>query len=173
MIPDAMLAIEGAETVVGVGAQTPNSFMDNLPDTMKLDFGTVVFVMLLVTLLFFFMKYVCFKPIVKVMDEREAAIMDGAAKLSEAIALVEQRQSEYASSLRELRIKALEHRKALFVATNLTKQNLLDEARQDSQKQLEAAIMELNTFKAAAKAELATHIDALSESLIKNLIRQA
>jgi F-type H+-transporting ATPase subunit b len=173
VIPDATIAIEDAGAIMGVGTQVPSSFMDNLPDTMKLDLGTVVFVMLLVTILFFFMKYVCFKPIIKIIDEREAAIKDGAVKLSKAVELVEQRQVEYSTRLRELRVKALEHRKVLSIATICTKQNLLDQARQDSQKQLEAAMMELNIFKAAARAELMTHVDALSESLIQSLIRQA
>ena len=172
MIPDVTLAIEGTGTLVG-GVQAPSSFVDNIPDTMKLDAGTLIFVVLLVTCLFFFMKYVCFRPIVRVVDEREATIKCGALKLAEAVALVERRQADYAASLRELRIRALEHRKALSVATARTKQDLLDRARQDSQRQLEAAILELDALKATAKDELLTHVDALSDSLIQNLIRQA
>lgn len=173
MIPDVMLAVKDTEILlIGGGVQTSNSFMDNLPDTMKLDLYTLIFVILLVTLLFFFMKYVCFKPIMKIVDEREAAIRDGAVKLAEAIALVEQRQNDYSSSLRKLRVKAIEYRKELSIATASTKKDLLDQARRDSQKQLEGAIAELNILKESSKAELMTHVDTLSESLIQHLIRQ-
>jgi F-type H+-transporting ATPase subunit b len=173
VIPDVMLAVKDTEILlIGGGVQTSNSFMDNLPDTMKLDLYTLIFVILLVTLLFFFMKYVCFKPIMKIVDEREAAIRDGAVKLAEAIALVEQRQNDYSSSLRKLRVKAIEYRKELSIATASTKKDLLDQARRDSQKQLEGAIAELNILKESSKAELMTHVDTLSESLIQHLIRQ-
>ena len=173
MIPDATLVAEEAGTLMEGGTQVSSSFMDNLPDAMKLDIGTLLFVIVLVTCLFFFLKYVCFRPIIKIMDKREEDIKCGAAKLSEAVLLVEQRQSDYAASLRELRIKALEHRRSLSISTVRTKQDLLDQARQDSHEQLKVAATELGILKAAAKAELMTHVDDLSESMIKHLLRQA
>jgi len=173
VIPDAARLTEDAGHVMEASMQSHSGFMDNLPDIMKLDFGTIFFVVLLVSLLFLFMKYVCFKPIMKVIDDREAYIMCGAATLSEVVKLVEQRQAEYEISLRELRIKALEHRKALSMTASNTKQNLLDQAHEDSQRQLKAAIIELDIFKEGAKTELVTHVDALSDLLVKNLIRQA
>jgi F0F1-type ATP synthase membrane subunit b/b' len=173
VVPDVTLATGNNGAIMEAGTQASGSFMDNLPDTMKLDFWTIIFVAVLVASLFIFMKYVCFKPILKVMDDREAAIRDGAIKLSESVALVQWRQAEYATSLRELRIKALEHRKALSIVASRTKQNLLDQAHKDSQKQLASASDELNAFKAAAKIELLAHVDILSESLIQNLTKRA
>ncbi len=82
--------------------------------------------MVLVTCLFLFMKQVFFKPVVQVMDDREAAIQSGSARRAEAAALVEARQADYAARLRELRGKAFEHRKALAAAAVRQKEALLE-----------------------------------------------
>jgi F-type H+-transporting ATPase subunit b len=155
------------------GGEAPKSFMDSLPDPMKLDPGTLLFVMVLVTSLFVFMKYVFFKPIVKVMDDREAAIRSGSVKRAEAASLVERRQADYAGRLHELRAKAFEHRKALAAVAAREKEALLDLARQESAGQRAAALAELKRAQETAKTELMAQVAALSESMVQHLLRQA
>jgi F-type H+-transporting ATPase subunit b len=159
--------------LVSGGNEAPKGFMDTLPDPMKLDAGQLIFVMLLVTCLFLFMKQFFFKPVVQVMDDREAAIQSGSARRAEAAALVEARQADYAARLRELRGKAFEHRKALAAAAVRQKEALLEEARAASQDQRSGAMAQLAAAQEAAKAELMTQVEALSESMVKHLLRQA
>ena len=172
MIPEVTASI-WQFGILTAGSDASKSFMDTLPDPMKLDAGTLIFVMVLVTCLFLFMKAVFFRPLVQVMDDREAAIQSGAAKRAEAAALVETRQAEYATRLRELRARAFEHRKALAAAALKEKEALLEQARQASGEKRGAALAQLKTAQEAAKAELLTQVEALSESMVKHLLRQA
>jgi len=153
--------------------EAPKGFMDTLPDPMKLDGATLIFVIVLITLLFIFMKFVFFKPLVQVMDEREAAIQSGAARRAEATALVEQRQAEYTARLRELRAQAFEHRKALATAAAADKTTLLERARQEASVSRAAALEELTAARAAARTELMAQVDALSESMVQHLLKRA
>jgi F-type H+-transporting ATPase subunit b len=159
--------------VVSTGADAPKGFMDTLPDPMKLDAATLLFVMALVTCLFLFMKAVFFKPLVQVMDDRDAAIQSGSARRAEAAALIDARQADYAARLRELRARAFEHRKALATAAAREKQALLDQARKQSSERLKAAVLELKTAQEAAKVELMAQVESLSESMVQHLLRRA
>lgn len=147
--------------------------MDALPDPMKIDPGTLVFVMVLVTALFIFLKYAFFKPIIQVMDDRETAIQSGASRRAEAAALVEQRQADYAARLKELRAKTFEHRKSLSAAASAEKEALLEKARAESAGHRERALAELKATQDSAKADLMTQVEALSESMVSHLLRQA
>ena len=173
MFPDVMASMWRLGILATAGNEAPKGFMDTLPDPMKLDAGTLIFVMVLVTCLFLFMKQVFFKPMVQVMDDREAAIQSGSARRAEATALVEARQADYAARLRDLRAKAFEHRKALATAAGRQKEALLEEARASSQERRAAAMAQLAAAQEAAKAELMTQVEALSESMVQHLLRQA
>jgi F-type H+-transporting ATPase subunit b len=140
---------------------------------MKLDLGALLFVMALITGLFIFLKYVFFKPIIQVMDEREAAIQSGASSRAEATALVEHRQADYAARLRELRAQAFEHRKALAAAAAKEKVSLLDQARSAATATRTTALAELQAAKGEAKTELMAQVEALSESMVQHLLKQA
>ncbi len=149
------------------------SFMDALPDPMKLDPYQIGFVIVLLTLLYLFLKFAFFKPVTRVMDEREAAIAAGGAAKAEASSKVEQRQADYATRLRELRAQAFEHRKALAAAAAQEKLSLLEKARQDSIETRNAALLDLKAQGETAKAELVAQVDALSESMVQHLLKQA
>jgi F-type H+-transporting ATPase subunit b len=151
----------------------PKGFMDSLPDPMKLQPETLIFVIVLVTCLHWFMKKVFFQPLAKVMDDRDAEIQSGAAMRAEAAALVEARQADYAARLRELRAKAFEHRKALAAAAGKQKEALLEKARGEAEAQRAAALAQLEAAREAAKAELMTQVEALSESMVQHLLRRA
>lgn len=156
-----------------LSAGAPQGFMDALPDPMKVDPWALLFVMGLVTALFVFLKYAFFKPIIRVMDDRDMAIQSGANRRAEAASLVEQRQADYAARLKELRAKAFEHRKALAAAASKEKEALLDKARQESTDHRARALAELKATQESAKADLMTQVEALSESMVSHLLRQA
>jgi len=93
VVHDVLTSLSGAGVFLSA-EPAPKGFMDTLPDPMKIDPFTLLFVMALVTVLFIFLKYAFFKPIIKVMDDRDAAILSGSARRAEAAALVEQRQAD-------------------------------------------------------------------------------
>jgi F-type H+-transporting ATPase subunit b len=140
---------------------------------MKLEAVPLVFIIVLLTVLFLFLKSVFFKPIIQVMDERDQAIQAGAARRAEATALVEQRQADYGNRLRDLRNQAFEHRKALAAAAAKEKLALLDQARREANSSRSTALEGLRAAQEAAKAELMTQVETLSESMVQHLLRQA
>jgi F-type H+-transporting ATPase subunit b len=155
------------------GTEAPKNFMDSLPDPMKLQLPVVAFVIVLLILMFLFLKFVLFKPLTKVMDDRDEAIRAGSATKTEAASQIESRQAEYNARLRDLRGKAFEHRKALSVAVTAEKQTILEDARQASATQLARALGDLKTEQKAAETDLRTQVEALSESMVQHLLKQA
>ena len=170
MLHDVLTSLSGAGILL-TSEPAPKGFMDTLPDPMKIDPFTLLFVMALVTVLFIFLKYAFFKPIIKVMDDRDAAILSGSARRAEAAALVEQRQADYAGRLKELRAKAFEHRKALAGAASQEKQAVLDQARREAGEHRVRALAELKATQEAAKADLMAQVDALSEAMVSHLLQ--
>ena len=147
--------------------------MDTLPDPMKLELGALVFVIALIVALFIFLKYAFFKPIIKVMDDREEAIQSGATSRAEAAAQVERRQAEYNTRLRDLRGQAFEHRKSLAQAAAKEKATLVEQAREAATATRAKAVTELQAAKTAAKTDLMAQVEALSDSMVQHLLRQA
>ena len=172
MLPSMLTSLAGAGLFLAEPA-APKGFMDTLPDPMKLELGALLFVIALITVLFVFLKYAFFKPIIQVMDEREEAIQSGASSRAEAAALVERRQAEYATRLRDLRGQAFEHRKALASAAAKEKAAVVDQAREAAAASRAQAVTELQAAKAAARTELMAQVEALSDSMVQHLLRQA
>lgn len=173
MLPSIASSLPGIGLLQPGGPEAPKGFMDTLPDPMKLELGALLFVIALITILFLFMKALFFKPIIKVMDERDADIQSGAASRAEAAAQVETRQAEYANRLRELRTQAFEHRKALAAGAAKEKTTLLEQARTAASATRDTALAELQVAKETAKTDLMAQVDALSESMVQHLLKQA
>jgi F-type H+-transporting ATPase subunit b len=149
------------------------SFMDSLPDPMKLQLPAVAFVIVLLILLFLCLKFMLFRPLTKVMDDREGAIRLGSSTKAEAAAQIEARQTDYAARLKELRGQAFEHRKALAAAVAMEKTGILDAARQSATTQRMQALEDLKAEQKTAEAELRAQVEALSESMVQHLLKQA
>jgi len=172
LVPDVLTSLAGSGVLL-MGGGEPKGFMQTLPDPMQVDPVSLVFVVALVTALFIFLKFVFFKPIIKVMDDREEAIQSGANRRAEAAALVERRQGDYAARLKDLRTRAFEHRKALAAAATQERQALLEKARQEATGRRTQALAELQTARAAARADLMAQVDALADSMVAHLLREA
>lgn len=149
------------------------SLLDALPDPMKLQLPVVLFVIALVTLLFLFLKYTLFRPLSKLMDDREASIRAGQSSRSDATTQIERRQADYAAQLKQLHAQAAERRHALTTEAAHERQATLEQARQQATSQLQAAATKLNADKEAAKADLVGQIDAFSESMVQQLLKRA
>lgn len=173
MIVNAMGSWSGMGVLALASEGSGGSFMDSLPDPMKIQLPVVAFVIVLLVLLFFFLKVTLFRPLTQVMDDRDAAIRAGGATKAEAASQIESRQADYAARLKELRGKAFEHRKALAAAVATEKQAILDRARQEASTHREQALAALKNEQAIAEADLRTQIESLSESMVQHLLKQA
>lgn len=148
-------------------------FIDKLPAPMQLNWKELLFVAVLVTVLYFFLKANFFQPLIAVMDQRENDMNAGAEAKTLALAMIEQRQAEYQAKLRDLRNQAFSHRKALAEAALKEKQALLEQTRTQAQAQRNDSLAKLKSQAAAASAELISQVDVLAESMAQHLLRQA
>jgi len=151
----------------------PKGFIESLPAPMQLNWKELLFVALLVTVLYFFLKASFFKPLVAVMDQREKDMNAGSEAKALAMAMIEQRQAEYQSKLRDLRNQAFSHRKVLADAASKEKQTLLDQTRTQAQAQRDVSLAQLKSQAAAASTELMSQVDIIAESMAQRLLKQA
>jgi F-type H+-transporting ATPase subunit b len=167
-----LVSLRTAALLAG-GAPGGGSILDSLPDPMRPTLLEVGFVIVLLAFLHFFLKSAFFRPLIKVMDDREAEIQAGAAAKLEASKAIETRQANYAEKLKGLRAQAFERRKALAAAASDEKAKLIDKARQDAAHVRKEAAERLTAQREAAKSELMAQVDSLAESMASHLLKQA
>ena len=144
-----------------------------MPDPMRPDLPAILFVIVLVIVLYLYLRVVFFTPITKVMEDRDRDLQAGGDAKAQAAALLDARQKDYQSRLKDLRAKAFERRKALADAAGKEKQRLLEEARAKAQVERQAAVTSLQAQQATAKLNLLAQVDALAESMAQTLLKQA
>ncbi|WLT31171.1 hypothetical protein [Geothrix sp. PMB-07] len=144
-----------------------------MPDPMRPDLPAILFVIVLLVVLYLYLRVVFFKPITQVMEDRDRDLNAGGDAKAQAAALLEARQKDYQSRLKELRAQAFEARKKLADAAGKEKQRLLDEARAQAQAERQAAVESLQAQQATAKQSLLSQVDALAESMAQTLLKQA
>jgi F0F1-type ATP synthase membrane subunit b/b' len=129
--------------------------------------------MVLLVVLYVYLRVVFFGPITKVMEDRDRDLHAGGDAKAQAAALLDARQKDYQARLKELRAQAFEARKALADAAGREKQGLLDAARTQAQAQRLAAVDSLKAQQADAKQSLLAQVDALAETMAQTLLKQA
>ena len=144
-----------------------------MPDPMRPDLPALLFVIVLLVVLYLYLRVVFFQPITKVMEDRERDLNAGGDAKAQAAAQLEARQKDYQARLKDLRAQAFERRKSLADAAGKEKQRLLEEARAKAQAERQAALESLQTQQASAKQNLLAQVDALAESMAQTLLKQA
>lgn len=144
-----------------------------MPDPMRPDLPAVLFVIVLLIVLYLYLRVVFFKPITKVMADRERDLHAGGDAKTKAAAVLDARQKDYQSRLKDLRTQAFARRKALADAAGQEKQRLLDEARAKALTDRQGALASLKAQQATAKQSLLAQVDALSEAMAQTLLKQA
>lgn len=144
-----------------------------MPDPMRPDLPAILFVIVLLIVLYLYLRVVFFKPITQVMEDRDRDLNAGGDAKAQAAAQLEARQKDYQSRLKELRAQAFEARKKLADAAGREKQGLLDEARTKAQAERQTAVESLKAQQATAKQSLLAQVDALAESMAQTLLKQA
>jgi F0F1-type ATP synthase membrane subunit b/b' len=140
---------------------------------MRPTWQEVLFVLALVTVLYWVLKSGFFKPITNLMEQRERDMEAGTRAKAEAASLVELRQADYATRLKELRAKAFARKKELSDAVTNEKNRILDQARTVAQTQRVESAEALSIERERAKADLVTQVDSLAESMVQHLLKGA
>jgi F-type H+-transporting ATPase subunit b len=144
-----------------------------MPDPMRPDPPALLFVIVLLVVLYFYLRVIFFKPITKVMEDRDRDLDAGGGAKAQAAEKLEVRQRDYETRLKELRTQAFEARKNLADAAGREKLHLLEEARTRAQAEQRAALESLKAQQVAARQDLLDQVDALAESMAQTLLKQA
>ena len=170
IVESALASLGGLAFLAGPGGQ---SFLDQLPDPMRPTPFEIGFIIVLVTVLYFYLRSVFFKPFLGLMEQREADMQAGTEAKAHAAAEIELRQADYAAKLRDLRNQAFARRKELADAATQEKNALLNTARTSAQGQRKEASEALALQTEKAKRDLEAQVDALSESMVQHLLKRA
>ncbi len=169
----ALLELANLTLLSPEGPGPVQRILAQMPDPMRPDPVAVVFVIVLLVVLYLYLRVVFFKPITKVMADREQDLHAGDDAKARAAAILEARQKDYQGRLKDLRAQAFSHRKALAEAANREKLALLDEARTQAAGHLAEAVAALKTQQASARQALLVQVDALAEAMAQTLLKQA
>lgn len=165
-----MASLCGAALLAGAEG---GGFLEALPDPMRPTWQEVVFVLVLVTVLYWVLRGGFFNPITALMDQRERDMAAGMRAKGEAAALIEARQADYTGRLKDLRAQAFARRKELSEAVSQERNRILDEARTAAQAQRRGAAESLAAEGARTKADLVAQVDTLAESMVQHLLKGA
>ena len=125
----------------------------------------IQFILLTVVLTFIF-----YKPVAKVIDEREAYINGNLTIASEKLIKADELYSEYDEQLKTARVNA----QAIIAASEKEAKDVvaleINQARQDATKLIEQTNKELEAQKSLALQQLETQVDELSQLIKEKLL---
>ena len=128
---------------------------------------------LLVVLLHYFLKYVYFKPLEKVLDQRYAAT-EGARKLAdESLKRAAAKTAEYEAALRAARAQMYQAQEQLHKQLQEQAAAQVAAARQSAEESVKQAKQQLARDVEAAKTTLAVESDRLADQIAESLLRRS
>ena len=116
------------------------------------------------------LTFVFFKPVSKVIDEREAYINGNLTTASEKLIKADELYSQYDEQLKTARVNA----QAIIAQSEKEAKDVvaleINDARQDAAKLIERTNKELETQKSLALQQLETQVDELSQLIKEKLL---
>ena len=128
---------------------------------------------LLVVVLHFYLKYVFFKPLKKVLEERYNAT-EGALKLAaETLEKAKAQTADYENRLRAARTEVYQAEERHYREMQERHAAQLAETRQNARKMLRTAQEQIGREAEQAKAALAGESDALAAEIVEAVLRRS
>jgi len=116
------------------------------------------------------LTFVLYKPVAKVIDEREAYINGNLTTASEKLIKADELYSSYDEQLKEARISA----QSIIAKSEKEAKDIvaleIDQARKDAAKLIEQTNKELESQKSLALQQLETQVDELSQLIKEKLL---
>ncbi len=145
--------------------------LSSMPDPMRPYLPQVIGVIVLVGVLVFVLKGIFFKPMAETLADRAKRLSAGSDTKAQAMALLESRQKDYDTKLRDLRQQAAARRKALADAAGAEKLSLLEAARAKANAARSEAFAALDGQRDAAKKDLVAQVDQLADAMAQQLVK--
>ena len=132
--------------------------------------ATLPLMALQIILLSVVLTFVFYKPVSKVIDEREAYINGNLTTASEKLIKADELYNEYDEQLKSARVKA----QAIIAQSEKEAKDVvaleINQAREDASKLIEKTNRDLETQKSVALQQLETQVDELSQLIKEKLL---
>ena len=132
--------------------------------------ATLPLMALQIILLCVVLTFVFYKPVSKVIDEREAYINGNLTTASEKLIKADELYNEYDEQLKSARVKA----QAIIAQSEKEAKDVvaleINQAREDASKLIEKTNRDLETQKSVALQQLETQVDELSQLIKEKLL---
>jgi F-type H+-transporting ATPase subunit b len=135
--------------------------------------GSLIVVLILFIIFVFVLNRLLFKPISRVLDEREALTVGATAEARAASRQYQARLADYEASIRQARAESyrqLEQRRAGALAE---RQRLIEEAKQQAAGQIDSARSEVARQAADARAALERESRQIAEQISRTVLGRA
>lgn len=132
--------------------------------------GTLFLFMGIFLSLYLVLRYALFRPVLRVLDERERRIEGSKAEAKEMQQRAEEAYAQYEAFVREARQKGGELKTALRQEGQRIERALLDEVRRESEAQLSAGKAELRAEMERAAATLGREAEAMAQDVAARLL---
>jgi F-type H+-transporting ATPase subunit b len=126
---------------------------------------------LIILFLFGFLNFMLFKPLARVLDEREKLTAGARQTAADSIKLAERKAKEYDAKLRDARAELYKEQEAERKRWVEEQAVQVAAARAAAEKQLAGAKAELAAETAAAKAALQAETTALADRIVASILR--
>ena len=135
--------------------------------------GSFLFIFFSILLLIYILNHTLFKPINKVLDERERL---GAGRIGEARRMLgeyEERLKRYESRLRDARGEAYQRLEAERRKATLERQRMIAEVKAETTARIDAAKHEIAEQAAGAKKNLEKEARAMAATISSQILRRS
>ena len=135
--------------------------------------GSFLFIFFSILLLIYILNHTLFKPINRVLDERERL---GAGRIGEARRMLgeyEERLKRYESRLRDARGEAYQRLEAQRREATLDRQRMIAEVKAETTARIDAAKDEITEQAAGAKKNLEKEASAMAATISSQILRRS
>jgi F-type H+-transporting ATPase subunit b len=132
--------------------------------------GSLVFVLVLFLILVFVLNRILFRPIGRVLDERQTLIEGAANEARAARRSYETRLAEYEATIRQARAESYKRSEQQRAAAVEERRHLIDDAKQHAHEQIERAKEEIEQQVVQARAALESESRQIAERISRTVL---
>lgn len=146
--------------------------LSRLPAPMQLD-GSILIVAVIFLVLLVILNSLVFKPLMTVLDERQARIDEGEAAAKKAQQTVEESQAALRVKKTEALQKAQSQRQEMLAEVENTRSSLVNEARTAARTKIDESGAKMSAQVAEARASLEQETKSLAEQIAGRILSRA
>lgn len=149
---------------------SPSEILASMPDPMRPYLLQIVFVMVLVTIMYIYLRLVFFKPLTQMMSNRSAEIQKGFDTKQIAAQKIANEQKKYQEQMKALRAKAFDRKKELSSLANLEKNQLIEQAQREVALLRSQARKTIEQSSSEARKSLDGEIQSLADAMVRQIL---